>query len=81
MLNSGLEEIEVVGLVSKIRNQYVITTDEGIQYELAAIKPQEAVARDYDLGSFAHSLGKRMLVIGMTDGETIWGAKLEEQAS
>ncbi|MBD3408033.1 MAG: hypothetical protein GF411_18075 [Candidatus Lokiarchaeota archaeon] len=81
MLNSGLEEIEIVGLVSKIMNRYVITTDDGMQYELAAIKPHEAVARDYDLGSFAHSLGKRVVATGLTDGDTIWDAHLQEQAS
>jgi hypothetical protein len=34
-----MEDIEVVGLISKALGHYVITTDEGVRYELSAILP------------------------------------------
>ena len=72
----GMEEISVVGLISLILDKYVVTTDDGSQYELSAILPWEAVPADYGMGQFAPSLGKRVQVTGMTDGGIIWGARI-----
>ncbi len=66
----------MVGLISKILNRYVVTIDDGMEYELSAIQPWEAVSADYGSGEFAANLGKRMQVSGQTDGSTIWGATL-----
>lgn len=75
-MSGSLKEIEVIGLVSKILERYVITTDDGTEFELSAIMPYEAVSPDFGIGIFANSLGKRMVVSGLTDGHTIWSATL-----
>jgi hypothetical protein len=77
-MSSELKEISVTGLVSKILENYVITTDDGREYELSAIMPWEAVSPDFGSGEFALHLGKRMTASGLTDGRTIWKASLEE---
>jgi hypothetical protein len=71
-----MEEVFVTGLLSKTRDKYVVTTDDGTEYELSAILPWEAVAADYGTERFAQVLGKRVEVSGMTDGSTIWGARV-----
>jgi hypothetical protein len=73
-----MKEIIVTGLVSKILNKYVITTDDGIEYELSAIMPWEAVSPDFGAGDYAIHLGKRMVASGVTDGSTIWRASLSD---
>jgi hypothetical protein len=73
-----MKEINITGLVSRILNKYVITSDDGSEYELSAIMPWEAVSPDFGSGDFALHLGKRMIASGMTDGSTIWKASLTE---
>ena len=73
-----MKEISVIGLVSKIMDQYVITTDDGTEYNLSAIMPWEAVPPDFGSGDYALHLGKRMMATGTTDGHTIWRATLSE---
>jgi hypothetical protein len=73
-----MKEITVTGLVSKILDQYVITTDDGTEYILSAILPWESVAPDFGSGDFALHLGKRMTATGSVDGYTIWRAALSE---
>ena len=77
-MSGDLKEISVTGLVSRILDKYVITTDDGTEYELSGIKPWEAVAPDFGSGDFASHLGKKMMASGMTDGHTIWNASLRE---
>jgi hypothetical protein len=76
---SSMKSILVTGLVSRIMNRYVITADDGTQYELSAIFPYEAVSADYGSGIFAANLGKRMTASGLTDGHTIWRASLQSE--
>lgn len=71
-----MDDIEVVGLISKVLNRYVVITKDGTEYELSAIRPWEAVSPDFDSGRFAQNLGQQMVVTGSTDGSTIWGAQL-----
>ena len=73
-----MKEISVTGIVSKILDQYVITTDDGTEYRLSVILPWEAVAADFGSGDFALHLGKRMTATGSVDGNTIWRAMLSE---
>ena len=73
-----MKEISVTGIVSKILNQYVITTDDGTEYKLSAIMPWEAVPPDFRSGDFVLHLGKRMTATGTTDSHTIWRAMLSE---
>ncbi|MFW9957570.1 MAG: hypothetical protein ACFFCT_05830 [Candidatus Odinarchaeota archaeon] len=73
-----MEEIIITGLLSKISDQYVITTDEGIEYILSAILPWEAVSADYGSEEFASHLGKRLTVRGLSDGSTIYRAIISE---
>ncbi|MHA1665762.1 MAG: hypothetical protein ACTSW7_00105 [Candidatus Thorarchaeota archaeon] len=73
-----LKEIIVTGLVSRILDKYVITTDDGTEYELSAIMPWEAVSPDFGFGDYALHLGKRMVASGSTDGHAIWKATLTE---
>jgi hypothetical protein len=77
-MNDQMKEISVSGMVSKIMDQYVITTDDGTEYKLSAILPWEAVAADFGSGDFALHVGKRMIATGTTDGHTIWRAALSE---
>ena len=74
-----MEEITVVGLVSKIMNRYVVTTDDGTEYTLSAIMPYESVPPDFNSHTFAERLGLRTKVSGVCDGDTIWGAYLSEE--
>jgi hypothetical protein len=48
-----MKDVTVTGLISKIMNRYVITSDDGTQYELSAIHPWEAVSPDFGSGIFA----------------------------
>ena len=73
-----MKEIIITGLVSKILDKYVITADDGTEYELSAIMPWEAVAPDFGSGVYALHLGKRMVASGVTDGHTIWKTTLNE---
>ena len=73
-----MEEISVTGIVSRILDQYVITTDDGTEFKLSTILPWEAVAPDFGSGDFALHLGKRMTATGSVDTNTIWGAMLSE---
>ena len=73
-----MKEIIITGLVSRILDKYVITADNGTEYELSAIMPWEAVAPDFGSGAFALHLGKRMTASGVTDGHTIWKATLSD---
>jgi len=75
-MSDSLKEITVTGLMSKIFDSYTVTMDDGTEYKLSAIMPWEAVSPDFDSGKFATVLGKRVSVSGMTDGDTIWGAKI-----
>lgn len=74
-----MKEISVTGIVSKVLDQYLITTDDGSEYWLSAIMPWEAVSTDFGSGDFALHLGKRMTATGSSDGHTIWGARLSEK--
>ncbi len=76
VLSGGLKDIAVAGLISRILDRYVVTTDDGTEYELSAIMPREAVAPDHGTHIFAQSLGKKMKVSGQADGYTIYGASL-----
>ena len=79
VLQGGLmEDIVVVGLISKAQGRYVITTDEGVRYELSAISPWEAVPLDFESGDYELYLGEIARAHGITDGGTIWRATLEE---
>jgi hypothetical protein len=71
-----MKDMSVTGLISRIMSHYVVTADDGTQYELSAIYPWEAVAADHGSGVFAENLGKRMTATGVTDGHTIWKADL-----
>ena len=73
-----MKEITITGIVSRILDHYVITTDDGTEYKLSAIMPWEAVAPDFGSGDFALHLGKRMTASGSFDGYTIWRATLSE---
>jgi hypothetical protein len=78
IVNDGLQDIEVTGLISRVLNRYVVITPDGTEYELSAIMPWEAVSPDFDSGQYAQELGHTMIVSGKTDGSTIWGAKLRK---
>ncbi|MHA2372672.1 MAG: hypothetical protein ACXAEB_06635 [Candidatus Thorarchaeota archaeon] len=77
-MSDRMKEITVTGLVSKILNQYVITTDDGTEFQLSAIMPWESVSADYGTDEFAQNLGRKMTASGVTDGQTIWKASLTE---
>ena len=73
-----MKEIIIIGLVSRVLNKYVITSDDGSEYELSAIMPWEAVSPDFGSGDFAIHLGKRMVASGVAEGHTIWKASLTD---
>lgn len=80
-MSGSLKDISVTGIITKIHDAYVITTDGGIQYKLSAIMPYEAVSPDFDSGRFALGLGRRVTIVGVTDGDTIWGASIMNEES
>ena len=73
-----MEDIAIIGFVSKRFDRIVITTEGGEIYNLSAIMPWEAVSPDFDRGQFIPFIEKRARASGKTDGSTIWGAHLEE---
>jgi len=73
-----MKEIIITGIVSRILDRYVVTTDDGTEYTLSAIMPWEAVSPDFGSGDFALHLGKRMIVTGVSDGQTIYRASLRD---
>ncbi|MFW9955707.1 MAG: hypothetical protein ACFFD3_14250 [Candidatus Thorarchaeota archaeon] len=73
-----MDEIIVVGIISRILNEYAVTTDEGVEYKLSAILPWEAVSPEYGSEEFAMHLGKRLTVQGLSDGSTIYRASILE---
>ncbi len=77
-MSGKLNEIIITGIVSKILDRYVITTDDGTEYTLSAIMPWEAVSPDFGSGDFALHLGKRMIATGVSDGQTIYRASLQD---
>ncbi|MFX1602778.1 MAG: hypothetical protein ACFFCK_04780 [Promethearchaeota archaeon] len=74
-----MEEITVSGVISEGPNEYLLTTDDGIEYRLSAILPWEAVPADFASGRFATKLGERVTVSGVADGNTIWRADFTEE--
>ncbi len=73
-----MEDITVVGIISENLNEYVLTTDDGVEYKLSAILPWEAVPADFGSSGFAARLGERVTISGVTDGNTIWRADFVE---
>jgi hypothetical protein len=71
-----MDEITIVGTVSKTASGYVAYTDNGTEYQLSAILPWEAVPPDFGSVGFEMHLAKRMIISGLTDGNTIYGARL-----
>ena len=74
-----MEDITVSGTISENLNEYVLTTDDGIEYKLSAILPWEAVPADFASGRFALKLGEQVTISGVTDGNTIWRADFVEE--
>jgi hypothetical protein len=73
-----MDEITIIGTISKTASGYVVSTDDGIEYGLSAILPWEAVPTDFGSVGFEMHLGKRLKISGLTDGNTIYGARLTE---
>ncbi|MFW9843018.1 MAG: hypothetical protein ACFFEV_00400 [Candidatus Thorarchaeota archaeon] len=78
-MSSEMKEITLTGLVSRILDKYVITADDGTEYELSAIMPWEAVSADFGSCDYAIHLSKRVVASGMTDGHTVWKSSLTEE--
>ena len=76
-----MDEITVTGSISKQRSNYVISTDTGEDYYLSAILPWEAVSADYGTHEYESHIGHQVTVVGLTDGHTIYGARLVKPAS
>ncbi|MGY5874124.1 MAG: hypothetical protein RTU30_00120 [Candidatus Thorarchaeota archaeon] len=75
----SLNEITVVGLISKIMDEFVVTADDGTEYKLSAIMPYESVPPEHGSHIFAKCLGTRCKVSGLCDGHTIWRAYISEE--
>ncbi|MBN2229309.1 MAG: hypothetical protein JW779_06910 [Candidatus Thorarchaeota archaeon] len=73
-----MEEVEIVGLITKKNEMFALTTDDGKTYYLSAILPWEAVSADFNSGKFIPFLGKRVRARGLCNGSTIYKAALEE---
>lgn len=73
-----MEDIAIIGVISKRFGKIIITSEGGEIYNLSAIRPWEAVAPDFNSAQFEKYVGKRVRVSGKTDGDTIWNAQIEE---
>lgn len=73
-----MKEITIIGKVEKRNNEYIVITEDNIEYKLYAIKPMEAVSPDFDIGKFAQFVGKKVRASGISDENAVWDAYLEE---
>ncbi|NHI84045.1 MAG: hypothetical protein EAX81_07065 [Candidatus Thorarchaeota archaeon] len=59
----SLKNICAVGVISKIPDEYVITTEDGTRYRLSAIMPYEAVSPDFDRGGLLRHLAEEQRLL------------------
>jgi hypothetical protein len=69
---------KVIGTVVEKINWFYVVEESGEEYKLYAIKPQEAVAPDYNIGKFAKFVGKEVIAQGQIESSEIWDAYLVE---
>jgi hypothetical protein len=69
---------KVIGTVVEKMNWFYVVEKSGEEYKLYAIKPQEAVSPDYNIGKFAKYVGKEVIVRGQINSGEIWDAHLVE---
>lgn len=74
-----MEEKEILGIVTKKLNQFVLTDEKGDEYKLFAINPWESVPLDFDTAKFIHYIGKKVKVIGILSEKEIWCAIIHQQ--
>ena len=69
---------KVIGKCVEKMNWFYVVTEEGEEYKLYAIQPQQAVSPDFDIGKFAKFVGKDVIARGQIEGGEIWNAYLVE---
>jgi len=75
------EKQEIVGMVVEKMNWFYVVEESGEEYKLYAIRPQEAVSPDFDIGKFAKFVGKEVIATGQIEQGAIWDAQLVEVGS
>ena len=73
-----MEEQELIGILTKRVNKFIVITEEGKEYRIYAINPWQAVSIDYDTGKYNDLIGKKVRVFGRFLGTEIWKATIEE---
>jgi hypothetical protein len=69
-----MEEKEIVGVVSREKDQYLLTAKDGTIYKIYAINPWESVPLDFYTQKFAEYLDKKVKISGRFRGKEIWNA-------
>lgn len=69
-----MSEKDITGIVSKKLNKYLLTADDGTQYQLFAINHWETLPEDLYNEKFAKFVGEKVKVTGRVIEKVIWNA-------
>ncbi len=69
-----LSEPDISGIVSKKLNRYLLTADDGTEYQLFAINKWEALPEELYTEKFAKVVGEKVKVSGRVIENIIWNA-------
>ncbi|NHJ03551.1 MAG: hypothetical protein EAX90_01920 [Candidatus Heimdallarchaeota archaeon] len=74
-----MEEKEILGILSKKLNQFILTDENGKEYKIYAINPWESVPPDFDTAKFVEFIGEKVKVSGNLSNEEIWNAFIHKE--
>ncbi|MHA1156519.1 MAG: hypothetical protein ACTSQK_10470 [Candidatus Heimdallarchaeota archaeon] len=69
-----MSESDIIGVVSKKLNRYLLTADDGTEYQLLAINKWETLPEELYTEKFANFVGERVKVTGRVIEKIIWNA-------
>jgi len=69
-----LSESDIIGVVSKKLNRYLLTADDGTEYQLLAINKWETLPEELYTEKYANFVGKKVKVSGRVIENIIWNA-------
>ena len=74
-----MEEKEILGILTRKLNQFILTDTKGTEYKLFAISPWESVPTDFNTAKFIEYIGQKVRVSGLISEKEIWNALVHRQ--